>query len=193
MPRPEVQTLRRVEEEHRITWWFERPRPMGEGPWTDEPDKIQWIDPVTGLDCLMVRSMMSGAWCGYVGVPPGHPLYGEHDEAEEHLYPHGGITFGNVCEPGEPEFGVCHVASAGAVEKPYWVGFDCAHAGDYSPAMEELIRGLPIPENPLLRKLTSDWDLEEHYWTVDEVQLLTAELAGQVASFPASGATEESA
>ena len=45
------------------------------GPWDDEPDKVQWVDPTTGLDCLMHRNHM-GAWCGYVGVPEGHKFYG---------------------------------------------------------------------------------------------------------------------
>lgn len=25
------------------------------GQWTNEPDKVQWIDEATGLDCLIVR------------------------------------------------------------------------------------------------------------------------------------------
>src|SRR5437868_4216905 len=35
----------------------------GPGPWWDEPDKVQWIDPATDLDCLAVRGPF-GAWCG---------------------------------------------------------------------------------------------------------------------------------
>jgi hypothetical protein len=46
------------------------------GPWLEEPDKIQWIDEATGLDCLIVRQSESGHLCGYAGVPPGHPLHG---------------------------------------------------------------------------------------------------------------------
>jgi hypothetical protein len=46
-----------------------------EGPWIEEPDKVQWIDQPTGLDCLIVRSLTTGGLCGYVGVPEGHPLY----------------------------------------------------------------------------------------------------------------------
>lgn len=45
------------------------------GPWDDEPDKVQWVDEVAGLDCLIVRNR-GGALCGYVGVPGGHPLFG---------------------------------------------------------------------------------------------------------------------
>lgn len=47
----------------------------GEGPWQDEPDKIQWQDEETGLPCLIVRGHM-GFLCGYVGVGPDHPGYG---------------------------------------------------------------------------------------------------------------------
>ena len=49
----------------------------GDGPWQGEPDKRQWQDKVTRLPCLMVRGP-SGSWCGYVGVPPGHPAHGLH-------------------------------------------------------------------------------------------------------------------
>lgn len=46
----------------------------GDGPWQDEPDKIQWVDPDTLLDCLIVRGP-AGALCGYVGVDETHPLF----------------------------------------------------------------------------------------------------------------------
>ena len=41
----------------------------GPGEWTDEPDKLQWVDEATGFDCLIVRNSL-GALCGYVGVSP---------------------------------------------------------------------------------------------------------------------------
>lgn len=47
----------------------------GPGPWRDEIDKAQWVDELTGLDCLIVRNRMGGL-CGYVGVPESHPLHG---------------------------------------------------------------------------------------------------------------------
>lgn len=47
-----------------------------QGPWhAEEYDKVVWIDPTTGLDCMLVRSYM-GNWCGYVGVPEQHPWHG---------------------------------------------------------------------------------------------------------------------
>lgn len=47
----------------------------GPGAWQNEPDKVQWVDAATGLDCLIVRNN-GGALCGYVGVPEAHPLHG---------------------------------------------------------------------------------------------------------------------
>jgi hypothetical protein len=47
-------------------WTFVDKRKWGPGPWMDEPDKIQYPDPETGLPCLAVRGPL-GSWCGYVG------------------------------------------------------------------------------------------------------------------------------
>ncbi len=43
------------------------------GPWTEEPDRLEWRR--HGMPCLVLRNGQ-GAWCGYVGVAPGHPLHG---------------------------------------------------------------------------------------------------------------------
>lgn len=96
----------------------------GPGPWQDEPDKVQWVDEATGLDCLMVRNS-AGTWCGYVGVGPDHPWHGidysacimgeDCDEDPERYYcdhrpdgivrVHGGLTFASACqEPTEEEW-----------------------------------------------------------------------------------------
>jgi len=145
-----------------LTWRFAkkfRAADVGEvpkGPWDDEPDKIQWIDDATGLDCLIVRNPM-GALCGYVGVPPEHPLYevgydAAYQLAAERgvsLQVHGGLTFADRCEPGEPIEGICHLGEHGATENPWWLGFDMAHAGDLSPGMawieQNVLRLPPIP------------------------------------------------
>ncbi len=56
-------------------WRFEKKESWGAGPWQDEPDKIQFTDPETGLPCLIHRGG-GGSLCGYVGVAEGHKLYG---------------------------------------------------------------------------------------------------------------------
>jgi len=67
----------------------------GGGPWDDEPDKVQWIDKETDLDCLIVRNR-GGALCGYVGVPPSHPWFEKgYDDVDVSV--HGGLTFSDTC------------------------------------------------------------------------------------------------
>ena len=45
----------------------------GSGPWDDEPDRVDFE--AAGMSCLLARGP-TGAWCGYVAVPPGHLLHG---------------------------------------------------------------------------------------------------------------------
>ena len=144
-----------VNEHNMQTWTHPEPRlrfgtkfasHMPAGPWTSEPDKAQWIDPATDLDCLIVRGPM-GALCGYVGVPPEHPWHGKgYNEClvdgctEEWCYEHspeaavrvhGGLTFADACrESDDPSKGICHVPLPGRSHDVWWFGFDCAHAGD---------------------------------------------------------------
>lgn len=104
------------------------------GPWHKEPDKVQWQDEATGLPCLAVRTKLTGALCGYVGVAAGHPAFGECYDALGHIDVHGGLTYSDHCN-GDEERGVCHTPDPGEPEHAWWVGFDCAHCGDVTPAM----------------------------------------------------------
>lgn len=108
----------------------------GDGPWQNEPDKVQWIDEATGLDCLIVRSPL-GNLCGYVGVAPGHPLHGkDYGDVDRYIDVHGGLTFADACaETIEDGRGICHIAEVGRPDHVWWFGFDCAHCGDVSPKM----------------------------------------------------------
>lgn len=105
------------------------------GVWDTEPDKVQWPDAATGLPCLAVRNRHSGNWCGYVGLPPEHPLHGKgYDDLGIDVDVHGGLTFSDKCRPGENEAqGICHVPGPGEPDHVWWLGFDCAHCCDYSP------------------------------------------------------------
>lgn len=93
------------------------------GPWWGEPDRVEWPHD-SGLRCLALRGP-AGAWCGYVGVPKGHPLHGA-DYSGLPVEVHGGLTFaGQLLD----------------VDGGWWLGFDCAHAGDVSPS--SLAHGFP--------------------------------------------------
>jgi hypothetical protein len=100
------------------------------GPWDDEPDRVQFKT-TAGLVGLVVRSALTGALCGYVGVPPGHPLHGKKYGEIEGVSVHGGLTYSERCDDGP----ICHVAEPGEPAAVWWIGFDCGHAFDLMPAL----------------------------------------------------------
>jgi hypothetical protein len=103
----------------------------GPGPWQDEPDRVDFVH--AGFACFVKRNH-HGNLCGYVGVPCEHPAYGKGDDNLD-LYCHGGITYANRCQ-GE----LCHVPVPGMPDDVWWLGFDCAHAGDLSPGLNARLR-----------------------------------------------------
>jgi hypothetical protein len=193
----------------------------GPGPWQDEPDRLEWTH--AGLYCLMIRNDL-GSWCGYVGVPPEHPLHGIHHSScaygcqpepyrdldeitgipepesmkqwrREHpnydcayekthspgamLEVHGGITwsdFSDTLRPGQ---------------KLYWFGFDCGHAGDYSPGMKaRLQRIMPDLEPPITyaeQLAHPRFGHPEIYRDVPYVKAETTALAEQLAAIKILG------
>lgn len=84
-----------------------------EGPWDNEPDKFSFIDEVTKLECIILRSKL-GSLCGYVVFPEGKDL--DIDLLEVH----GGVTYSDYNS-------LC--------DNKYCIGFDCAHYSDWSPYM----------------------------------------------------------
>ena len=105
----------------------------GPGAWQEEPDKKQWPDAATGLPCLAVRHPEYGHWCGYVGVPEGHPSFGAPYDTPD-VEVHGSLTFANRCRPGEDEaHGICHRPEPGEPDHVWWLGFDCGHIWDLQP------------------------------------------------------------
>lgn len=117
-----------------MEWTFRDRSEWESGPWDSEPiDKKVWKDSKTGLDCMIHRNH-TGSWCGYVGVPSGHKLFGKeyNDELTYHLSCHGGLTFTGSCYGmNEDGSGICHPADDG--DHVWWFGFDCAHLHDRSP------------------------------------------------------------
>jgi hypothetical protein len=105
----------------------------GDGPWQAEPDLVEWRH--RGLPCLIVRSDSTGALCGYVGLPPGHPLHGAHYDAPN-VQVHGGLTYSASCREGGH---ICHQPLEGESPHVWWLGFDCGHAFDVMPALGALM------------------------------------------------------
>lgn len=147
----------------------------GDGPWLTEPDKIQWQDEATGLPCLIVRNTrVTGALCGYVGVAEGHPDFEKgYDGVEVEV--HGGLTFASFCTDSDDESShICHRPAPGEPDHVWWLGFDCAHAGDVSPAMDARCR-----KSPFGTTLHGDgW--EETYKPIAYVKAEVTQLAAQL-------------
>jgi hypothetical protein len=141
----------------------------GAGPWQQEPDALFWLDATTGLPCLVARGEGTGALCGYVGVPEGHPCHGKERVSPElrELDAHGGINF---AAPIKTEF---------FEDEKYWqywfIGFDCAHSDDFVPA-----------QDTFLRQVLPGW--QDHfrdfkvYREVPYVKMVVEELAAQLAA-----------
>jgi hypothetical protein len=125
------------------TWTFRDRKGWSNGPWDNEPDKMQWTDADTGLPCMIQRNHF-GALCGYVGVSRAHPDYGKDYEQVE-VSVHGGLTYAATCDPWfDPETGqgICHVPEPGEPDDVWWLGFDCGHAFDLSHGLDAHYRKL---------------------------------------------------
>ncbi len=160
------------------------------GPWDSEPDRIEWRDETTGLPCLILRQVRGGNWCGYVGLPPGHPWHGAHYDSENydrlepaHDAAHGGLTFAGPCMDDErpARERVCHVPAEGESGDVWWLGFDCHHAWDQAPGSDADHRMLAkkyraegdIASAELFERL----DLDTHYRAAEYVRQCVADLA----------------
>lgn len=149
----------------------------GDGPWQHEPDRVEWDH--AGLPCLALRGQRSGNWCGYAAVPPGHPLHGKHFDATD-VDVHGGLTYANRCAGH-----ICHVPKPGEPDDVWWFGFDCAHCGDFTPAVDATLRAIGARDEPpydhAAAIAANDWTVEV-YRTLAYVQTETNRLAEQLAA-----------
>lgn len=85
-----------------------------------QESKREWA--AAGLTCLAYRHPRLQHWCGYVALPAGHPHHGKnYDDIDVDV--HGGLTWADNHAPNQQPDG------------RWWIGFDCAHAGDLVPGM----------------------------------------------------------
>ncbi len=110
----------------------------------------KWI--AYGLKCAIVFVDQSHR-CGYVALPKGHIAYGLN-YIDIDVDVHGGLTFNAYSKPND--------IFNDDDDDLYWLGFDCAHAGD-----RILRRGIPSI-------------LTAHFWTLEEVIKETESLAKQL-------------
>lgn len=121
----------------------------GPGEWDKEPDKVQWVDPKTKLNCLIVRTPM-GHLCGYVGIPPSHRLYGKDYDAAYNrerydIHVHGGLTFAahEVDDERKAKGSQLFFEDVENSSKLWLFGFDCAHCDDHTPLYASFGMSMP--------------------------------------------------
>lgn len=133
---------------------------INQTPWLSEPSSLDFLDDATGLACAMRRGPV-GHWCGYVGIPEGHRLYGMdynapinapegwHDRTTAMGEDYSPISLFCASVTANPSEGIypldlmlrCHGGLNYAdksitlhdAKNMWWLGFDCAHSGDLCP------------------------------------------------------------
>jgi hypothetical protein len=122
-------------------------------PWLTEPDFLEFE--YMGYPCNILRNSPDiGTLCGYVGITARNPYFGKgygddytYDEDEVTLLEgpkvydldvHGGITYNEAGRDLKDQpHSLTQFDKDGNVL--WWLGFDCAHSGDYCPHMETLM------------------------------------------------------
>lgn len=101
------------------------------GPWDNEPDRFDFVH--AGFICFVLRNH-SGNWCGYVGLPPEHPLYAVPYNSYDTMPDfdvHGGLTYSGLCDPP-----ICHEPLPDLSDTElWWLGFDTGHYMDDTPSV----------------------------------------------------------
>ena len=121
------------------------------GPWDREPlDKAVWVH--NGYDCMIKRNGL-GAWCGYVAVKGGHPLYGK--DYFDIYGPMETLSYSAECT-GD----ICHLADDG--EHVWWFGIDAANGYNDFP---------------------SKWAMGHHYCTQEEMVKKVMAMANNIESW----------
>lgn len=81
---------------------------------------------IEGFLCFIGRSMISGAYHGYIGLQKGHDLYGySKKDLNNILKVHGGVTYA--------DHKLSVIDNSLFNEPLFWIGFDCSHSSDYKP------------------------------------------------------------
>lgn len=154
----------------------------GPGPWDHEPDDLVWPHAPTGYLCAAKRHPMWGHWCGYVRVPPEHPLHGAsyNDRVPEVFAQElAGVFAGRVGDRGVVDVFLAAAAEAAGDEQKvgilfdvhgsityagelddlpvpaggWWFGFDCGQAHDLQPGLRAFHQHMPEPLRERMQEL----------------------------------------
>lgn len=109
--------------DEKLTYW-------GYGEWVEEPDLVEFEH--KGIHCRVERcsaaesngSIFGGHLCGYICIPKDHPW---NELGWDNIF--------SLENPPQVHGGLTYFSSEGT---DFWIGFDCAHSGDFVPSLESL-------------------------------------------------------
>ena len=178
--------------------------------WETEPSSLDFE--AEGLRCAMRRNGRD-VWCGYVGVESDHPLFGLPTNHPLAL-PASWFEGRKPLQGSSPLDLFCHIMSGakqandncpislamqvhggcnyaadhvpdGEPDGRWWFGFDCGHAGDYTPGgasmkeiMKEMIDSMPEHVRETMRDIVfrEQGVYRDQQYVVGECQSLAAQL-----------------
>ena len=132
--------------------------------WDFEPNFAKWRDPATGLLCAIRRNPELKFLCGYVRVPNGklrrqlirlrqndsgrwygvtgrvYRRYGYGHSRLGNIEVHGGLTFSGALRDYR-------------LSRGFWIGFDCGHAFDLTPGLQEILSKVLKKPNPFAHQM----------------------------------------
>ena len=106
--------------------------------WDREPDHLEFES--HGLRALVLRNPTFGHLNGYLAIPNTHVLWGIDDVLAE-ISSHKGWSYASACHPHTNE-----------EDGYWWIGFDCAHGGDFLPNEPDYLKVLQLKPSPRPRR-----------------------------------------
>lgn len=109
------------------------------------------------IEYKVIIHPLLGNLCGYVRIPDKHLLQKIEDYDDMNINCHGGLTFCKRVEEDEIE-------SNTKFTKGYWIGWDYAHSGDFSPVLGAMLNKTEKARTELLETG------KEKMWQPDDVE-----------------------
>lgn len=134
-------------------------------PWESEPNNVSFE--CLGYKCEIKRHDTMMHLCGYINIPRSHPLYEcdeeDGDGVENFISVHGGITYNRK------------------MPKCRRIGFDCAHAGDFSPGAFMVMAWVQMEDNrevdlERLHIVQNPEDYKTVRWVADQLSAVAMQL-----------------
>lgn len=131
-------------------------------PWEGEPNNVRFR--CLGYHCEIKRHPEMLHLCGYINIPKSHPLYEvEEKEIDHFLSVYGGVTYEDKTSRFKR------------------IGFDCAHAGDFSPGTYMVLAWIEMKDYgevdvEKLQRINDPRNYKTVKWVADQLSNIACQL-----------------